>query len=110
MVCWSQTGALERAMGETDIAGMYHLLGQIAQDVRENNQILNEHSRILNEHSRILGVHGRMLDEHGHKLEVLQESMNDLRSSVQGHGILLCELEDRTRRIERYLELPPAAE
>ena len=131
MVCSSQTGALERARGVTDIAGMYHLLGQIAKDVRENNQILNEHSRILNEHSRILnehsrvlnehgqilnehsrilGVHGRTLDDHGHKLGTLQESMNELRSSVQGNGILLCELEDRTRRIERYLELPPAAE
>lgn len=104
-------------MGETDIAGMYHLLGQIAKDVRENNQILNEHSRVLNEHSRVLNEHSRILNEHsrilndhGHRLDVLQDSVNELRSSIQGHGILLCDLEDRTRRIERHLALPPAAE
>lgn len=96
-------------MGEADIAGMYHLLGQIAQDVRENNKILNEHSRILAEHGRVLAEHSHMLAEHSHMLAELRQSMRDVQGTLVSHGVWIHELDERSRRIERHLGLPPAA-
>lgn len=104
-------------MGETDSAGMYHMLGEIAKDVRglvkivnDQTLVLNEHTRALNEHSEAFREVFRVLADHTRRFESLEESVGELRASVQGHGIPLCELEDRTRRIERHLSLPPAAE
>ena len=55
-------------------------------------------------------------EEHGHKIDDLAGQVSDLRqavteyhASVLGHGILISQLEDRVRRIERHLNLPPAA-
>lgn len=39
----------------------------------------------------------------------LPQAVTEYHSSVLGHGILISDLEDRVRRIEDHLHLPPAA-
>jgi hypothetical protein len=55
------------------------------------------------------------LDSHERKLDDLAVGLSDLRnavtnyhSTVLGHGILISELDERVRRIERHLKLEPA--
>lgn len=40
--------------------------------------------------------------------QVLQ-TVAEYHASVLGHGVLISELEERVRRIEEHLQLPPAA-
>jgi hypothetical protein len=37
----------------------------------------------------------------------LRRAVVEYHSSVIGHGILISELEERVRRVERHLDLPP---
>jgi hypothetical protein len=57
------------------------------------------------------------LDNHERKLDDLVVGLADLRatvtnyhSAVLGHGILISELDERVRRIERHLKLEPAGD
>ena len=57
------------------------------------------------------------LDSHERKLDDLSVGLADLRaavtnyhSAVLGHGILIGELDERVRRIERHLKLEPSGE
>jgi hypothetical protein len=63
--------------------------------------------------------HGHKLDDlraeiaalradHGHKIDELRQTLTEYHASVLGHGILISELEDRVRRIERHLGLSPS--
>jgi hypothetical protein len=77
-------------------------------------------------HQILLGI-AQVQREHGHQLAELRaqlrKEMNDVRSqigglrqqvteyhsSVLGHGILISELDQRVRRLEEHLGLPPVA-
>jgi hypothetical protein len=56
-----------------------------------------------------------VLGEHGRKLVDLDAGQKELRAalahyhSTSGHGVLISELDERVRRIERRLKLEPAA-
>jgi len=63
----------------------------------------------------LVGVSGR-LDSHERKLDDLAFGLADLRSAVNyhstvlGHGVLISELDERVRRIERHLKLESASD
>ena len=70
----------------------------------------------------MLSMSGRLdqvserLDKHEHKLDELALGLQDLRAAVTnyhgavlGHGMLISELDERVRRIERHLKLEPAS-
>ena len=71
--------------------------------------------------SRLDGMFGRLddmsgrLDSHERKLDDLAFGLADLRSAVNyhstvlGHGVLISELDERVRRIERHLKLESAS-
>jgi hypothetical protein len=120
-----------------DIAAVYQLLLRVADTQGVHTQVLNEHTRILdghssildaqarvlnelssvvNQHTRTLGDHTRVLNDHTHRLDdlshgqtTLRQTLTEYHSSVIGHGILISQLEDRVRRIEHHLDLPPTA-
>ena len=52
--------------------------------------------------------HQMQLDARATQAE-LRELRSEYHSSVLGHGVLISDLEDRVRRIEEHLQLPPAA-
>ena len=90
---------------------------EVRATLQEHSRMLEGHGRMLESHGRILESHGRMLEQHSRKLEDLSADMSGMRqqlteyhASVLGHGVLISELDQRVRRIERHLNLPPAAE
>jgi ABC-type transporter Mla subunit MlaD len=112
-----------------DIAAVYQLLSQVARTVSDHTSILNDQTGVLNDHTRVLNDHTRQLADitrvvndhtvtlHDHTRQLndlaygqttLRQTLTEYHSSVIGHGILISHLEDRVRRIEHHLNLPPA--
>ena len=45
----------------------------------------------------------------GEKIAGLRRAVMEYHSSAIGHGVLISEFEDRLRRVEQHLNLPPGA-
>ncbi len=52
--------------------------------------------------------HDRKLDDLAAGLASLRDAVTHYHSSVLGHGMLISELDERVRRVERHLKLDPA--
>ncbi len=90
-------------MAEIDIAATYQLLGSVASDVREMKGDMREVK------TDIRGLKSDMADVRGEVAD-LRQAVTQYHSAVLGHGILISELDERLRRVERHLGLNPAAE
>ncbi|MEW5726540.1 MAG: DUF1515 family protein [Pseudomonadota bacterium] len=84
-------------MAEVDLAAVFQLLGSVAADVRE----MREELRRKADKSEIAEVK--------HDVASLRQTLTEYHASVLGHGVMISDLEDRVRRIERHLNLPPHA-
>ena len=84
-----------------DIAAVYQLLTEVARRVAGHDAKLDDIAAHLAEHDR-------KLDDLGAGLVSLREAVTHYHSTVIGHGILISELDERVRRIERHLNLEPA--
>jgi hypothetical protein len=107
----------------TDIAAVYQLLTEVARMVAAHDQRFDAHDRRfdqigrrfdeqqgkLNELITVVNGHSHKLDDLAAGLAGLRESLTHYHASVLGHGVLIGELEERVRRIERHLQLDPAA-
>ena len=69
---------------------------------------VNGHSRKLDELAAIVNRHDRKLDELGTGVADLREALTQYHASVLGHSILISEIDERLRRVERHLNLDPA--
>ena len=85
-----------------DIGAVYQLLTQVAETVGRHDQKLD------NLDHRMDRLEGRM-DTLEHGLASLRQAVTEYHSSVLGHGIPISELDERVRRIEQHLNLPPVA-
>jgi hypothetical protein len=85
-----------------DIAAVYQLLSQVAQTVLGHSRQLDDLTRDVHDLKRDVKVLGD-------GQATLRQTLTEYHSSVIGHGILISQLEDRVRRIEHHLNLPPAA-
>jgi hypothetical protein len=56
----------------------------------------------------VVAAHDRKLDDLAAGLASLRDAVTHYHSSVLGHGILISELDERVRRIERHLRFEPA--
>ena len=109
-------GSYERVNGP-DIAAVYQLLTEVAGRVAGHDGKLDGIAAHLAEHERRLVGIAAHLAEHDRKLDDLTAGLASLRaavthyhSSVIGQGILISELDERVRRIERHLKLEPAGD
>jgi hypothetical protein len=88
------------------------LEGSVAQgngvDIGAVYNLLVQMSGRLNAVSERLDSHGRKLDDLMVGLADLRTAVTNYHSTVLGHGILISELDERVRRIERHLKLEPA--
>jgi len=98
-----------------DIAAVYQLLTEVARRVAGHDARLDSFDRRFDAQDRKLdGIvarladHDRKLDDLAAGLAALREAVTHYHSSVIGHGILISELDERVRRIERHLKLEPA--
>ena len=85
------------------------MLNELSSVLNQHTRILGDHTRVLNDHTLILHDHTRQLNDLTHGQATLRQTLTEYHSSVMGHGILISQLEDRVRRIEHHLDLPPAA-
>ena len=100
-----------------DIAAVYQLLTDVARTVAGHDAKLDGIAAHLTNHDRKLdGIaahladHDGRLDDLAAGLASLREAVTHYHSSVIGHGILISELDERVRRIERHLKLEPAGD
>lgn len=82
-------------MAEVDISAVFHLLGNVAADIRE--------------HGKKIDVLTSDMADVKHGLAALDQRVAHYHAAVLGHGVLITELDERLRRVERHLGLPPAA-
>jgi chromosome segregation ATPase len=113
-----------------DIAAVYGLLREVAATVASHDRRFDRiDQRLDGLETRMDRLEARMdrlearMDRLETRMDHLEARMDHLEgevrsvrqtlvayhSSVLGHGILISELEDRVRRIERHLDIPPAA-
>jgi hypothetical protein len=81
-----------------DIAVVYQLLTEVARTVAG-------HDHKLDDLARTVAGHDRKLDDLAAGLASLREAVTNYHATVLGHGILISELDERVRRIERHLNL-----
>jgi ABC-type transporter Mla subunit MlaD len=91
-----------------DIAAVYQLLTQVARTVTGHDRKLDDLSTEVAGLREVVAAHDRKLDDLAAGLASLRDTVTHYHSSVLGHGILISELDERVRRIERHLRLEPA--
>ena len=91
-----------------DIAAVYQLLTQVARTVTGHDRKLDDLSAEVAGLREVVAAHDRKLDDLSSGLASLRDAVTHYHSSVLGHGLLISELDERVRRIERHLKLVPA--
>ena len=91
-----------------DIAAVYQLLTQVARTVTGHDRKLDDLSAEVAGLREVVAAHDRKLDDLSAGLASLRDAVTHYHSSVLGHGLLISELDERVRRIERHLKLSPA--
>ena len=91
-----------------DIAAVYQLLTQVARTVTGHDRKLDDLSAEVAGLREVVAAHSRKLDDLSSGLASLRDAVTHYHSSVLGHGLLISELDERVRRIERHLKLEPA--
>ena len=96
-----------------DVGSIYGLLVDVAKKVAQMDATLERHGALLEQLGGLLVKQDERL-RHLESNMVTRTDMADLRqtvtayhSSVVGQGLLVSELEERVRRIETHLDLPP---
>ena len=90
-----------------DIAAVYQLLTQVARTVTGLDRKLDDLSVEVAGLREVVAAHDRKLDDLSAGLASLRDAVTHYHSSVLGHGLLISELDERVRRIERHLKLEP---
>jgi hypothetical protein len=95
-----------------DIGTVYQLLTQVARTVTGHDRKLDDLSTevfglrgTVASLREIVATHDRKLDDLAASLASLRDAVTHYHSSVLGHGMLISELDERVRRIERHLKL-----
>ena len=91
-----------------DIAAVYQLLTQVASTVTGHDRKLDDLSVEVASLRETVATHDRKLDDLTAGLASLREAVTHYHSSALGHGMLISELDERVRRIERHLKLESA--
>lgn len=82
-------------MAEVDISAVFQLLGSVAADVREMKASMATKAELAE-------VKKELKDD----VRSLREALTEYHSAVLGHGILITELDERLRKVERHLGIP----
>jgi ABC-type transporter Mla subunit MlaD len=91
-----------------DIAAVYQLLTQVARTVTGHDRKLDDLSAEVAGLREVVAAQDRKLDDLAAGLASFRDAVTHYHSSVLGHGMLISELDERVRRIERHLKLEPA--
>jgi hypothetical protein len=92
-----------------DIAAVYQLLREVADTVIRHDGKFAAIDRRFDVVDPRLEVMDRRIDDLTSQVSGLRQTVIEYHASVLGHGILISEPEQRLRRVEQHLNLPPAA-
>jgi len=81
-------------------------LGQVHTEVGEVREHMATNVDMANMHIDIAASEKRLSDRITH----LQRAVMEYHSSTIGHGLLYSEIDERLRRVEQHLKLPPGEE
>ncbi|HVC57227.1 MAG TPA: hypothetical protein VND95_14820 [Stellaceae bacterium] len=90
-----------------DIAAVYQLLTEVARTVSGHDRRFEAIDRGFEAIDRRFEAIDRKLDDLAVGLSDLRAAVTNYHGAVLGHGIMLSELDERVRRIERHLKLEP---
>jgi chromosome segregation ATPase len=90
-----------------DLGTIYTLLTEIAEKVTAHDGRFDAVDRRFEAIDRHLEAVDRQLREMRSDIGGLREAVTSYHATVLGHGILISELDERVRRIERHLDLAP---
>jgi predicted RNase H-like nuclease (RuvC/YqgF family) len=85
-----------------EMAGMKRDVGELKRDVGDLKRDVGELKRDVGD------LKVKVADLDG-QVASLRSEVRDYHGTVMGHGILYTELEERVRRIETHLDLPPGS-
>ena len=88
-------------MAEVDISAVFALLGNVSQKI---NRIDDQMTTVVN-HVNDMRAEMATKDD----VRSLRQTVVEYHAAVLGHGILISELDERIRRIERQLGIAPQA-
>jgi chromosome segregation ATPase len=76
------------------------------QDAKINEIVLkvSEHSRVLSDVIAVLDRHEKKLDDLAAGQLSLQQTLNFYHSAGVGHGIAITDLDERVKRLEKFME------
>ena len=83
-----------------DLSAVYQLLREVADRVAS-------HDRRFDQLDRRFEAMDSQLGEVIADIAGLREAVTNYHATVLGHGLLISELDERVRRIERHLKLEP---
>ena len=86
-----------------DLAAIYQLLSEVALTVKG-------HSQQFETMGRRFGALDSRLGEVIADIGGLREAVTHYHATVLGHGLMLSELDERLRPVERHLKLEPTGE
>ena len=95
----SEIGGMRQEMAtKSDLAGLKGELKNDIADVRSEVKSLRADvaSDLINLEKRL-----------GDRISHLNRAVMEYHSSAVGHGVLISEFEDRLRRVEQHLKIPP---
>jgi hypothetical protein len=91
-----------------DIAAVYQLLTEVARTVSGHDRRFEAIDRRFETIDRRFEAIDRKLGAITGDIAGLREAVTHYHASVLGHGLLISELDERVRRIERHLKLEPS--
>ena len=91
------------------LSGVLEGQQSVQAEIRSMRTDIQEIKGVVNQHTLTLADHGGRFKNLSGEVASLREAVTAYHASVLGHGVLISELDARIRRIERHLDLPPAA-
>jgi chromosome segregation ATPase len=92
-----------------DVGELKYDVGELKRDVSELKRDVGELKRDVGELKRDVGELKIKVADLDGQVAALRSEVRDYHGVVMGHGILYTELEERVRRIETHLDLPPGS-
>ena len=94
---------MARSGNGIDLAAVYQLLREVADRIASYDRRFDQMD------GRFAAI-DRALGEMTADIVGLREAVTNYHATVLGHGMLISELDERVRRIERHLKLEPRGE
>ena len=82
-------------------------VGDMRKDMATKNDVIDVRSEVKSLRADVASDLMTMEKRLGERIAHLNRAVMEYHSSAVGHGVLISEFEERLRRVEQHLKLPP---